>query len=149
MLTRAIWSGLLFVACAVVAPAAQAEDDPLRICQGDTDIDPEDSVAACTALIPQDDRAAEGMFYYFRGVAYQRLHEHRKAIADYGAAIERIPDRPDLTSLFLLARAEEYYDLGDREAAIEDFRRVLDLDPPNDDMVDEAHDRLSSLHADP
>lgn len=133
-------------------PATRADEatDLLLTCRGDADPAPADSVAACTRLIPyMERRDAQGALYHFRAMAYEKLDEHAKAIADYTAAIERIPDQPELTPLFFLARGIQYTDVSDRDAAIGDFRMVLQLDPPNEDLIDEAKEWLSSLHAEP
>jgi tetratricopeptide (TPR) repeat protein len=66
--------------------------------------------------------------YNQRGQAYEALGEHKKAIADYNAALAQFPDSPYIYR----ARALAEENLGDRSAAEHDrdYARTLELSNP-------------------
>lgn len=64
---------------------------------------------------------------YLRGLAYSCLKEHARAIQDLEQAVSRMPNRVQ----YRLVLAGEYLKVGWRDKAIAEYRRVLELDPAN------------------
>jgi tetratricopeptide (TPR) repeat protein len=71
------------------------------------------------------DPAAEN--YATRGLIYQALSMHKEAVSDCSKALELIPSSTDS----LLDRARSLRELQKFEAAAEDYKKVIEIDPRN------------------
>jgi tetratricopeptide (TPR) repeat protein len=97
-----------------------AQGEVWRLCLTDTSIQ---AIEACTAIIildPEDDGA-----YVNRGIAYRRLGEHRKAIADYEHALRLNPKAADAFN----NRGNAYRALDDLDRALTDYDEAIRLNP--------------------
>ena len=89
---------------------------------------PKDALAACDRLLA-DHPDAESNALAWRGSAYYRLEDYRRAGADYAAAIRFDPR--DSSSHYNLGLVHEQ--LGDRELAVVDYGAAIELDQKNVD----------------
>ncbi len=65
---------------------------------------------------------------YVRGLLYEGVNQHAKAVADFTAAIEIEPSRADAYD----HRGSEELKQGHAKQAIADFDRAIELDPPRE-----------------
>jgi tetratricopeptide (TPR) repeat protein len=119
---------LLFILSAVPAAAfAQAEPAKLdssvyKACFTNGDSKAGEVIAACSAILERDPRAAEA--YYNRGVARMQLNQLEGALADFNKAIEINPKDPDAWN----NRGLIYNRLGKPGNAVSDFSMAIELD---------------------
>jgi tetratricopeptide (TPR) repeat protein len=127
------------------------------------DLDPEDATAYQwrgiahyyqgnyeRAVLDYDQAIAMGVddfsIFVNRADAYRYLEQYAEALADYEAAVERENDTSRLNPFFFLGRGIVHRELGNTEAAIADFERVLEL---SDDSYwrEQAEQHLAELRA--
>jgi len=66
-------------------------------------------------------------WFYNRGVAYQRLREFDKAIADYSAVIELLQSPIERVAKALIGRGLTYSQIGDSDKAIADCNAAINI----------------------
>lgn len=63
--------------------------------------------------------------YFYRGMAYSNLGQHKRAIEDYNQTLRLQPN----DALTYVIRGMAYFDLGQHKRAIEDYNQALRLQP--------------------
>lgn len=91
---------------------------------------PDDAIRDFTKAIESDPNDPE--FYYNRAVVYNSKREYAKAIADYDKYIPLMREDPTYQADGYINRGIAYAKLGNRERALEDFTKVIELDPTRD-----------------
>ncbi|APG10806.1 hypothetical protein BKD09_20965 [Bradyrhizobium japonicum] len=113
---------------ALVSPAAANSADEQK-CSAQTEVSPDERIAACTSLLRLDeyDRQNIARIYFNRGSANNIKGEYELAIADYSAAIEADPT----AERAYYCRAVAHYHLGDFDRALADLDRTIQLNSRN------------------
>ena len=95
-------------------------------------VDPETSIAGCTAVIQRGLLTTEhlSIIYNNRGTAYGSKGDHDRAIQDFNEAILLSPN----DAYTYRDRGIEYYEKGDYDRAIQDYDQAIRLNP-NDTSV--------------
>jgi tetratricopeptide (TPR) repeat protein len=113
--------------CVAASGAALAQSPAQRECEGP---DSNAAVAACTSIIAAGTRApppAVMRALNFRGMAYVKLKDYDRAIADHTAALRLQPNNP--RSFNFRGLANRYK--GEYDAAIADYSSALAIQPNN------------------
>lgn len=153
--SRCLGGGLIIVSILIVlAPFAMSQGDQtsqwIQICKGENGAAPDQSIGACTDLLPYaNDAQAQGSVYGFRGDAYVRRGDHASAVQDYTQAIRLMPNQPELTPFMYVKRGISYASLQQRDRAIADFRTAINYRSPNVDVTEHARDWLRHLGVNP
>lgn len=123
-LTACLLVGL--VLCGIAFPkAASSQADPASVYRSCFDAGaakPEEVIAACSAVVEKDPRAAEA--YFNRGAARMGLNRLDGALADFSMAVELNPKDPDGWN----NRGLVYNRLNRPAEALSDFSRAIALD---------------------
>jgi TPR repeat protein len=92
----------------------------------------EEAVAACTRIAEDQSEITENRAdaYYARGVEYNLIGDHDRAIVDYREAIRLDPKNAD----FRLGRGFLNRKIGDYDGAVYDYNEAMRLDPKNTDI---------------
>jgi Flp pilus assembly protein TadD len=151
-LLSGLGAGVMLMAMTIIVPPATSQNDQtsqfIRSCRGDNGIPADQSISACTSLLPYANGAqAEGGVYHFRGEAYARSGDHANAIKDFTRALQLIPDQPELTPFLYVRRGISYATLNQTSRAISDFQTAIARQSPNQDIREVAEQWLRSLGA--
>ena len=84
------------------------------------------------SLLPAPDKA-HWVLYYFRGIAYERIHQWPKAEADFKEALKLYPDQPLVLNYLGYSWVDQGVNL---EEALRMLRRAVDLKPSDGYIVD-------------
>jgi tetratricopeptide (TPR) repeat protein len=84
------------------------------------------------ALLPNPDKG-HWVLYYFRGIAYERIHQWPKAEADFKEALKLYPDQPLVLNYLGYSWVDQGVNL---EEALRMLRRAVDLKPTDGYIVD-------------
>ena len=92
--------------------------------------DPDRRIRGCTQIIEREDASPIYIAgaYEARGLAYHKMRDYDRAIADFDKAIELNPDKVG----FHISKGISYIEKRDRERAIAAFRKALEIDPSNE-----------------
>jgi tetratricopeptide (TPR) repeat protein len=123
-----ITKGLAIIAALMLAPILPASaqlSSNWRGCTGNSDVDWERQIVACTALIDNGAETQENraVAYYNRALAYENLDKFKEAIADFTRAIALNPEDADS----YLYRGIDRTRIGDKaggDADIETAKRI-------------------------
>src|SRR5262245_53502370 len=123
--TLARVAGMLLVM--VLASPARAEATADWKCNAQTEVPPDERIAACTSVLDQGKYGRPALIraYFNRAAAYRKKGEFERAAADYSALIELYP----ANMYAYMCRAYSYFHSGDFDRAIADFDRTIQLNP--------------------
>jgi tetratricopeptide (TPR) repeat protein len=112
----------LAVAALMLMSVAASAQTPEQLCAA-SDVTPQRQIAGCTALIKSHEFHGEKLagIYNRRGIAYTRIREYDKAIADYNEAILHDISNSDV----FYNRGLAYRRKGDFDHAITDHTRAI------------------------
>lgn len=117
-------SGLALVGRSAPLVAAETVDDLLRQAQRAlTQGKPEEALALADKAVAEDGKDART--HFLRGVVYEALDKHNRAVSDFSKAIELDPKGADAFQ----HRGMEHFKLGLIEKSIKDFDKFLALRP--------------------
>ncbi len=122
----AVLAGAIF---AVADARAQLASSQWSTCTGKPDVDWNEQIKSCTALIASNFEAADNraIAYVRRGIAYNNECQTDSAIVDYGEAIKTRPNHAEA----YYNRGNAYLSKGDNASAITDFNSAIGLDIKN------------------
>jgi tetratricopeptide (TPR) repeat protein len=122
MLTLAIAALLL-----AQAPAFAQRSSNWRGCTGNSDVDWERQIVACTALIDGGAESKENtaIAFFNRALAYENLDKFKEAIADFSKAIALNPEDADS----YLYRGIDRTRIGDKAGGDADIKAAKRINP--------------------
>jgi tetratricopeptide (TPR) repeat protein len=111
----------------VLASPALAEETADWKCNAQTEVTPDERIAACTSIIDLGKYGRQALIraFFNRAAAFRKKGEFQRAAADYGAVIELYP----ANVYAYYGRAYSYFYLGDFDRAIADSDRTIQLNP--------------------
>ena len=124
-MVRGIGGAIAFAAMAVSAIAQLSSH--WQACTGNPEIDWDQQIKSCTALIQSGTELKENVAiaYYNRALAYENKDDYARAVADYDEALRLNPNDADA----LLYRGLDKQRLGDKAGGEADVAAAKRLNP--------------------
>jgi tetratricopeptide (TPR) repeat protein len=121
------WTAVLVGTALLVATAGAQPSPEWHSCTGEPDVDWDQQIRSCTALIQSDRESVHNraIAYNFRGNSYYAKGDNDRAITDYNEAVRLDP----MYESAYVNRGLSYYVKGDSDLAIAHFRKALQLNP--------------------